>query len=71
MRHFLLQVNGVNLKLLPARDAYSYGLALMEVLFTTQEMASSLLLPSKRSPKPPLEAAKVEKLLGMYNNLMI
>lgn len=62
----LIQINGVNLKSIPARDAYSYALALMEILFTQDEMSSSLLFSSKRSIKPPLDRVKVEKLLGKF-----
>ena len=53
---------------MPSRDAYAYGLSLTEVLFTSKEMASSLLFSSKRSAKPALDRSKVEKLLGMINN---
>jgi hypothetical protein len=50
--------------MIPARDAYAYALALMDTLFTPDEMSSSLLFASKRSSKPALDHAKVEKLLG-------
>lgn len=59
-----MQVNGINLKMIPARDAYAYALAIMDILFTPEEMSTSLLFASKRSLKPALQQAKVEKLLG-------
>ena len=51
----------MNLKIISARDAYAYALALMEGLCTPEEMSSS-----KRSVKPPLDRVKVEKMLGKH-----
>ena len=39
--------NGVNLLRILTRDAYSYGLQLMDVLFTKEELSGSLLFKSK------------------------
>ena len=50
--------------MIPARDAYAYALALMDVLFTPDEMSTSLILASKRSLKAGLDDAKVTKLFG-------
>ena len=47
--------NGVNVMRIPARDAYSYGLQLMDILFTKEELSSSLLFKSKKSEKPGLD----------------
>ena len=44
----LLQINGVNVTHIPARDEYAYRLSLMDVLFIKQEIAGSLLFPSKK-----------------------
>ncbi len=60
----LMQINGINLKTLPARDAYAYALCLMDALFTQEEMAVSLLFASKRSSKTALDRLRVEKILG-------
>ena len=46
-----------------ARDAYSFGLQLMDILFTKEELASSLLFKSKKSEKSGLNQERVSKLL--------
>ena len=33
-------MNGINLKMIPARDAYAYALALMNIMFTPDEMST-------------------------------
>lgn len=43
---------------LPSRDAYSFALQLMDILFTREELASCLLF---KSDKPALDQAKVER----------
>ena len=58
-------INGINVLRIPSRDAYSYGLHLMEVLFTKEEMATSLLFASKKSEKQPLDRERVEKMLSL------
>ncbi len=35
-------INGMNITRLPTRDAYSYGLQLIDLLFTKEELGSSL-----------------------------
>ena len=51
---------------IPAKDAYSYGRALLDLLFTKEEQKASILLPSKKSEKPPLDQESVQQILGMY-----
>lgn len=41
-------VNGRNIMRIHSRDAYSYGLQLMDMMFTKEELASSLLFKSKK-----------------------
>ena len=41
-------VNGINITRIPSWDAYSYGLQLMDILFTKEELAASLLFQSKK-----------------------
>ena len=41
----------------PARDAYAYGLALLDALFSKDQLIDSLLFKSKRSEKPGLDSA--------------
>ena len=63
---FLFQQAGsVNLMRLPAATPYAFGLAVVDALFTKQELASSLLFESKKSEKPPLDPKRVETLLGV------
>ena len=56
-------INGVNVMRLPSRDAYSFALQLMDILFTREELASCLMFKSKKSDKPALDHEKVEKIL--------
>ena len=55
----------VNVNRIPAKDEYIYGLRLMDVLFTKEEMANSLLLPSKRSDKFPLDKTHVNLMFDL------
>lgn len=59
-----LQINGVNLIQIPARDPYAYGRSVLEILFTKEELAKSVVLKSKKSGKPPLSPPRVQKLFG-------
>jgi len=59
-----LQVSGTNLLRLPARDAYSYALSLVGIIFTKEELPSSLLFKSAKSEKPGLPKLGVDKLFG-------
>ena len=66
MFFFLLQQAGsVNLMRLPAPTPCAFGLAVVDSLFTKQELASSLLFESKKSENPPLDRKRVEILLGV------
>ena len=58
------QANGVNLLRIPARDAYAYGLSLVDAIFTKEELAQSLFMKSKKSDKPALDKGKVDKIIG-------
>ena len=46
-----------------ARDAYAFALQILDMLFTKDELAVSLLFKSKKSEKPGLDKDRVEKLL--------
>ena len=50
---------------IPSRDAYSFGLQLLNILFTEEELAVSLLFKSKKSTKPGLDQGRVEKMLKL------
>ncbi len=55
---------GINVSEIQSRNAYNYALRLMDVFFTKQEMAVSLLFKSRKSSKPALAKDRVEKLLS-------
>ena len=59
------KVNGVLMSRIPARCAYAFGLRLLDVLFTKEELGSSLLFKTKKSEKPGLDSVKVEQLLRL------
>ena len=63
-----LQVSGTNLLRLPARDAYSYALSLVDIIFTKEELSSSLLFKSAKSEKPGLPKLGVDKLFGKWRS---
>lgn len=55
--------SGINVMRIPSRDAYSFGLQLMDIMFTKAELSSSLLFKSKKSKKPSLDKVRVERML--------
>ena len=60
-----MQVNGVNGMRLPSRDCYSFGLQLLDILFTNEELATSLLFQSKKSKRAGLDKERVETMLQL------
>ena len=62
------QVDGVNLLRVPAKDVNAYGQALLDLLFTKQEQKTSIVMKSKKSNKPPLDPARVEKMFGKISS---
>ena len=58
------QIDGVNLQQIPAKDMCAYGRALLDFLFTKHEQASSVIIRTPKSNKPPLDIGKVQKLFG-------
>ena len=48
---------------IPSRDAYSFALQLLTILFSKEELSASLLFKSKKSEKPALDQGRVEKML--------
>jgi len=59
--HTSMQENGVDVRRLPAKNVYAYGLALLDVMFTKDELARSLIYPSPKSSKPGLPADRVDR----------
>ena len=60
-------INGVDVTRSPAKDVYSYGLRLMDILFTTKEMSESLLFSSKKSEKLGLDRNRVSLLMNFMD----
>ena len=58
-------INGINVMSLQSRNVYSFGLQLMDLLFTKDELSSSLLFISKKSEKPGLDPQRVNQLLSI------
>lgn len=52
-------VNGIDVISMPTRDAYSFALELLDMFFTPEELARSLVYKSKRSDKDALNKDKV------------
>ena len=55
-------VKGINVMKLPTRDAYSFALQLLDLLFTKEEQAGSLMF---KSEKPALDEQKVAQLIEL------
>lgn len=52
---------------IPSRDAYSFGLQLLDILFTREEAAVALLFKSKKSEKPGLDRGRVDQMLKLID----
>ena len=52
-------VNGIDVINMPTRDVYSFALELLDMFFTPEELARSLVYKSKRSDKDGLDKDKV------------
>ena len=62
-----VQENGVDLlNIRGVTNCEKYALALMNALFSDEELAISCYSTSKRSKKPPLSDDKVSLLEGVY-----
>ncbi len=51
--------------MIPARDAYAYGRNLLEVLFSKEELARSVIIKSVKSKKPALDQERIQLAFGM------
>ena len=58
-------LKGVNIHRVSADNPYTYGLHLMDALFSKEEMAGSLMFESKKSNKSVLDKERVEKVFNM------
>lgn len=68
---FVIKESGVHLLNLRAPTPSKYALQLMDILFTDEEMSSSIYEVSKRSSKPGLDAEKVQYLEGSQDIVII
>lgn len=58
-------VNGTNVFKIPFKDPYCYGLQLMDIIFSKQELADSPLFKSSRSERLALDQKRVGQLLDI------
>ena len=56
---------------MPAKNAYLFGLALMDLFFTRQELSQSLLFASTKSERVALDQTKVAKIIGKFIDIDI
>ena len=61
-----MQDKGVDLLKFRMTNCEKYALALMDALFTEEEMAVSCYSATPRSKKPPLPQEKISQLESMY-----
>ena len=60
-------INGVDVSRIRTKDEYSYGLKLMDILFTKTELSESLLFESKKSEKKALDKDRVSLLFNIMD----
>lgn len=51
---------------IPAKDMCAYGRSLLDVLFSKEEQARSVLVRTPKSAKPPLSPRRVQLLFGEF-----
>ena len=60
----------MNLLKIFGRDAYAYGLALLDAMFSKEELSKSLLFHSKKkTTRVPLDPERVSLLLSKFRSL--
>ena len=62
-----MQDKGVRLLGIRAHDPAKYALALMDAIFSDEEMGTCCFVATKRSTKPPLSVEKVKLIEGMLH----
>ena len=65
------QIGSVNLLNLPAASPYAFGLAALVVLFTQEELSTSLMYQTRRSMRRALNPDKVQILISEQNHWSI
>jgi len=58
-------VGGINVSLLPAKDAYAYALILLDALFTKEELSKSLMFKTNKSSKPALDEERIRRIINL------
>lgn len=58
-------IDEVDISSLPARNAYSYALTVLDTLFSKDELGASLMFKSPKSTKPALDEKRVKQLLTL------
>ena len=61
---FYVQVNGINIMHVSARDVYAFGLQLIDIMFTKEEQSSLLFASKKSKTRVRLHRERVDRLLG-------
>ena len=56
-------MNGIDVMLLPAKSPYIFGLMLLDLFFTKEELARSLLFSTNKSERLALDQTKVAKVI--------
>ena len=56
----------MDISLLPADNAYLFGLMLLDLYFTKEELSECLIFPSTKSSKHALDQAKVRTIIGKF-----
>ncbi|KAL5460141.1 hypothetical protein EMCRGX_G033568 [Ephydatia muelleri] len=57
-------IKGVDVHLLPANNIYLFGLVLLDLYFTKEELSQNLIFPSTKIKKPMLDQEKVGTIIG-------
>ena len=60
-------INGKNVMKIRVARPYYFGFYLLDMLFTKEELAKSLLYESKKSDKPALDPVRVNKVLWLVH----
>jgi len=57
----------INVNRIPAKTEYQYGLRLLDVIFSKQQLVGKLMFSSSRSSKPALDKKKIDLLCSLID----
>ena len=60
-------VNGTNVLIMPSKNPYTFGLTLLDMFFSREELSMSLLFSSSKSDRASLDQAKVSRIIEIMN----